>query len=115
MLLLGNNVFSASILIEAKNQLLILEDEVGPDNISLPMYNAGLVIHLDTIIHVVTAQPTQLGTLLPSSDAVSDSYDSAARPSDSFVRRRAKAPRMLVVKLHTFTHSTGKDMKEVLN
>ena len=113
--LLGNDIISVSTLVEAQNLLLIPENVVAPVKISLPTYTTSKPICLRTMLHVVPAQNVQLKMLHSSSNSASSAHSPVGRSQISSQKRQAKAARVLAVRLHTFTHLTAKDMKEICN
>ena len=114
-LLLGNNIMSVSTLVGAENSLLIPENVIAPVNISLPTYTTGKPNCLRTMLHVVQAQSAQLQTLLSSSNSASIAHSPVGRSQVSSQKRQAEAAMVLAVRIHTFTHLTAKDMKEICN
>jgi len=115
-LLLGNEVISSSNLLGEENLLVIPKGVQGisTTTLSLPTYTTSEDHSLRTRLHIVPCVTSHMKTFFSSARSFHSTLLSNDQTKHSASRYHdAKYARMFAVRLHTFTHLTTRDMKEI--
>ena len=110
-ILLENNVISKSDLL-GNDQMLVIKAntlEEGSPKLCLPTFSAGEAHSLRTYLHVVPENSKQFSSFFMSTSLLGeiDKKDDSSKFSDQ------RYARQFAVRLHTFTHFSPKDMKQL--